>query len=88
MSCWSPDDAIAMERRHVFEGEERIARQLELVSKLVGKGPDHLAHTADELLVLLRECLELSRMRLRQLECRYGNPDQLRQPCRVSNFRD
>jgi hypothetical protein len=72
MSSWSPEDAIAMERRHVSEGEERIARQEALAAESTHKGHDQLAIAVNELLVLMRASLELSRMRLRQLEGRNG----------------
>jgi hypothetical protein len=68
MSGWSIEDALAMERRHIFEGEKRVAQQEALAAGLSRKGHDQLALAADDLLGLLRETLELSRMRLRQLE--------------------
>ena len=74
MSDWSPEDAIRMERRHVSEGEERIARQEALGVESAHKGHDQLAIAANELLVLMRASLELSRIRLRQLEDRYSAP--------------
>lgn len=72
MSGWSPWDAIIMERRHILEGEQRVRRQEMLVSKLIDAGLDRLMHIDNELLGLLRESLELSRERLRDLEARYG----------------
>jgi hypothetical protein len=72
MSDWSPKEAIAMERRHVLEGEKRVVRQLALVAKLDGRGNDQLAKRAVELLDLLRDILEFSRMRLQQLEDQFG----------------
>ena len=68
MSGWSPEDAIAMERRHILEGEKRVARQQALAAELIKKGHNQLALTANELLALLRELLELSRTRLQELE--------------------
>jgi hypothetical protein len=69
MSDWSPETAIAMERRHILEGEKRVSRQEALVGKLVCNGGVHqLAHSANEVLGLLRESLELSRERLRDLD--------------------
>jgi hypothetical protein len=68
MSSWSPQEAIAMERRHILEGEKRIARQEALVSELIDAKRDQLAFRADELLGLMRDTLELSRKRLRELE--------------------
>ena len=74
MSDWSPEKAIAMERRHILEGERRVFRQEALVEKLVENGRlNQLVHTANEMLGLLRESLELSRERLRYLEDHYGN---------------
>jgi hypothetical protein len=72
MSVWSPKEAIAMERRHVLEGEKRVVKQLALVAKLDGSGNDQLAKDAVELLGLQRDILELSRMRLQQLEDQFG----------------
>ena len=72
MSDWSPEKAIAMERRHILDGEKRVSRQEALVGKLIEKGHDQLVRAANEVLGLLRESLELSRERLRDLENRYG----------------
>jgi len=72
MSGWSTETAIAMERRHVLEGEHRVARQEALVKELVERGHEQLAHTASQMLDVLRESLELSRDRIRCLERRYG----------------
>jgi hypothetical protein len=71
MDHWSPDDAIAMERRHIVEGGKRVARQEALVRELVEKGSGHIVPGANELLHLLRESLGLSRARLRDLEGLY-----------------
>jgi len=72
MSDWSPKEAIAMERRHVLEGENRIARQLALVAKLNGSGNQQLAKSAVELLDIQHDMLKISRLRLQQLEDRFG----------------
>ena len=72
MSGWSPKEAIAMERRHVLEGENRIARQLVLVAKLNRGGNDRLTKSAIEFLDLERDILNISRTRLQQLEDRFG----------------
>jgi hypothetical protein len=72
MSDWSPEKAIAMERRHILEGEKRVSRQEALVGKLIENRHDQIARAANEVLGLLRESLELSRERLRDLENRYG----------------
>jgi hypothetical protein len=73
MSDWSPEKAIAMERRHIQEGEKRVSRQEALMGRLIENGGDYqLVHMANEVLSLLRESLEFSRERLRDLEDRYG----------------
>ena len=73
MGDWLPEKAIAMERRHILEGEKRASRQEALVGKLVWNGGRYqLVQSANKLLGLLRESLELSRERLRDLEERYG----------------
>ena len=61
-----------MERRHVLEGENRIARQLALVAKLNGSGNQQLAKSAVELLDIQHDMLKISRLRLQQLEDRFG----------------
>jgi hypothetical protein len=73
MSPWSPEETIAMERRHILEGEKRVARQEALTGELIEKGYYHIANEAIELLKVMRETLELSRERVRDLEDRYGN---------------
>ena len=73
MSSWSPDDAMAMERRHIAEGEHRVAQQDALVRRVTKRGNVQLARDAIELLRLMREAVDLSRDRLRDLEERYGN---------------
>jgi hypothetical protein len=72
MSGWSPKEAIAMERRHVREGEERVARQEILTGELIEKGHYRIALASIKLLKSLRRSLELSRERLWDLEDRYG----------------
>jgi hypothetical protein len=71
MNGWSPEDAIAMERRHILEGEKRVARQEALVKELTEKGHDRIVPQSNELLGVLRALLELSRERLQDLEHRY-----------------
>jgi len=61
-----------MERRHTIEAEKRVVRQKALVKELVAQGHEQLAHTASQMLDVLRESLELSRDRIRYLEGRYG----------------
>jgi hypothetical protein len=72
MSGWSFEDAMAMERRHIIEGEERVARQDVLTGQLIEKGYWRIAHDAAELLKLMYASVELSRDRLRYLEDHYG----------------
>jgi hypothetical protein len=72
MADWSPATAIAQERRHVLEGEERVARQEALVKKTVEQGHAELARIAGQMLDALRASLDLSRERLLYLEARYG----------------
>ena len=74
MSGWSPAEAIAMERRHILEGVKRISRQEALVGELIGGGHAQLALTAKELLSLMREILEFSKVRLRSIEGFLGEP--------------
>ena len=73
MSGWSPEDAIAMERRHILEGEKMVVRQEILVRQVIEKRYDHIVHDANEVLRLLRESVDLSKDRLRDLEHRYGS---------------
>ena len=59
---------IEMERRHILEGEARIARQEALIRKLDLAGNLDLILIARELLEALRESVSLSRERLSSLE--------------------
>ena len=72
MGDWLPEKAIAMERRHILEGEKRVSRQEALVEKLIDSRRDQLVPTANEVLGLLRASLELSKGRVRDFEDRYG----------------
>jgi uncharacterized coiled-coil protein SlyX len=74
MSDWSPAKAIAMEERHIAEGEMRVTRQEVLVAKLTENGPQEHLVLAKDLLALLLESIERSRERLLDLRNRYGNP--------------
>jgi hypothetical protein len=71
MSGFSPERAMAMERRHIAEGEKRVARQKVLTGELIEKGYYRIAEEALGLLKIMRETLELTRERLRYLEGRY-----------------
>jgi hypothetical protein len=68
MNAWSREDEIAMERRHISEGEQLLAKQQALMEKLIAQGHHGLVETASELLGILRESVELARARLRELE--------------------
>ena len=70
MGDWSSETAMAMERRHGLEGEQRIARQETLLRQMTERGHDHLIGEATEVLRLLREMVDFSRARLRDLEAR------------------
>jgi len=74
MSDWSPEKAIAMEKRHIVEGEMRIARQEAIVANLMEKGRGELLTLAEDLLSAFRESVGLSRERLLYLRNRYGTP--------------
>jgi hypothetical protein len=74
MVGWSPQEAIAMERRHILDGEKAVALQSARVWELTAKGYYRSANTANELLDIFQELLEFSRFRLRDLESRYGEP--------------
>ena len=73
MSGWSPEEAIAMERRHIREGEERVARQDILTGYLIEKGYYLIAGDAAEMLNFMHASLTLSRERLLVPEDHYGN---------------
>jgi hypothetical protein len=73
------EDLIEIERRHIREGEARIAWQEEIVSQLDSiRGPEseHVL-TARELLVTFRKFLTLAQQRLKDLEREHrGNPPE------------
>jgi hypothetical protein len=73
LSSFSPERAMAMEHRHILEGEKRVARQEMLVKRLAGNGQSHLLCNASQVLTLLREGLTLSRDHLRSLQSHYGD---------------
>jgi hypothetical protein len=72
MNEWSPREAIAMERRHILDGKERIARQEKLVRELISAKRDRLAVEGNELLGIMRDILAFAESRLRELEARSG----------------
>jgi hypothetical protein len=59
---------IEMERRHMREGEARIARQEEIVSQLDLSGAHEHVLTARALLVTFRDFVALAKQRLDDLE--------------------
>ncbi|WP_146002722.1 hypothetical protein [Telmatospirillum siberiense] len=74
MSGWSCREAIAMERRHILEGEIKISRQKMIVSELILKKHDRLVPMAMDVLYMLCDSLEMSRTRLLDLESHVGEP--------------
>jgi hypothetical protein len=76
MGTWSPASAIAMEKRHIVEGQERVARQNAIVSSHIKQGHDRMVARSMEILAMFRNSVEQSRERLRYLEQHYGGaPD-------------
>jgi hypothetical protein len=71
MSGWSPAEAIAMERRHIAKGEERIAVFERYAAELAEKGYESLLPSVNETLGILRHSVDLSWERLQDLESRY-----------------
>ena len=63
-----------MERRHIIEGEIRVLRQEMLISELILKRHDRLVPMANDVLSIMRDCLEMSRTRLLDLESHVGEP--------------
>jgi len=59
-----------MERRHIAEYETIIVRQEILISTVILKGQHKLMPIAIDLLNILRGCLEMAWVRLRDLEGR------------------
>jgi hypothetical protein len=54
MSQWSPREAIIMERRHISEGEKRIARQEARVAEVTERGYGQVADRSREVLGIRR----------------------------------
>lgn len=78
MEAWSPEKAIAMEERHIVEGEMRVARQEVLVAMLIENGHRRRLTLAEDLLSTFCKSLEISRERLLYLRTQYGNPSHAR----------
>jgi hypothetical protein len=72
MSGWSPAEAIAMERRHIAKGEERVAAFERYAAELAERGYESLLPKVNETLGFLRHSVDLSWERLQDLESRYG----------------
>jgi hypothetical protein len=71
------DEAIEIERRHIREGEARIARQ-EVIARLFdSRCTPEAAAQARELMAEFREIVEVAKTRLVELEQRYrGKPPE------------
>ena len=64
--AWSRHLALAMERRHVAEGEERCKRQRALIERIREQGHDTIE--AEQLLARMEEFLKTARIEVRRLE--------------------
>ena len=70
-----PDEAIEMERRHILEGEVRVAHQEEIVSRLESRdNSSESVLRSRELLAMFRDFIKTAKERLAQLERHY--PDK------------
>ena len=71
------EDALAQAERHVREGEQRIAGQIELIARMKADGDSERAIAAGEaVLATLRRTLELAREHLAMEQKARGNtPD-------------
>ena len=65
-----PENALNMARRHVREGDERLARQAIIVGEMEAQGHDEQATLGRRLLETMRWSLSLQRRHLRDLEAR------------------
>ena len=63
-----PEDLLALARRHVVEGEKRIARQEATVAKIIASGDRQMALKAEDVLHILQCSLDLARAHLLRLE--------------------
>ena len=66
------ETTIEMARRHVREGEARVARQIALVDELRADGHERAVATAEGLLIQLKVALASQREHLRLLEAEKG----------------
>ena len=59
------EDALAQAQRHVIEGEQRVAGQIDLIARMKADGDsERTIATAEELLATLQRTVELSREHL------------------------
>ena len=65
-----PETVLEMARRHVLEGEERLARQIAIVAKLERDNYTEAAALASMVLGTIRLSLDMSKRHLRDLESR------------------
>jgi hypothetical protein len=65
-----PETVLEMARRHVLEGEERLARQIALVAKLERDNHTEAAVLGSKVLGAIRLSLDMSKRHLRNLESR------------------
>jgi hypothetical protein len=65
-----PETVLEMARRHVLEGQERLARQIALVAKLERDNHTEAAALGGMVLETIRLSLDMSKRHLRDLERR------------------
>jgi len=65
-----PETVLEMARRHVFEGEERLARQIALVAKLERDNHPEAAALGSKVLEAIHLSLDMSKRHLSRLERR------------------
>ena len=65
-----PETTLEMARRHVREGEERLARQIAMVAKMERDNHTEAAALGSKVLEAIRLLLDMSRRHLRDLESR------------------
>lgn len=70
MTGWDREAAIAMERRHIADGERRIERQQAFIARLVQRGAIDLLPMSTGLLAEFRDLLEMSKARRQTLQSR------------------
>jgi hypothetical protein len=65
-----PETVLEMARRHVLEGEERLARQVALVAKFESANHTDAAALGSKVLEAIRLSLDMSKRHLSRLETR------------------